>query len=169
MSRDNATLEQASRVLALCGAATEARSLSSELEARFPEATLSARLARPVTAAILALQRGDAAAAIELLEPARPYDRAPIGKFWPRYLRGQAHLRLGSRQAAATEFRSILGARGEVPTSILYPLAYLGLARATADTDGSAAAYRQFLELWANADPDLQPLHDARVEFSRLE
>jgi tetratricopeptide (TPR) repeat protein len=171
LSRDNSTLEQASRILALCGATAEAGSLSSEVEKRFPDATLSARMARPVTAAILALQRGDPAAAIDLLEPVRPYDRAPSGKFWPRYLRGQAHLRLGNREAAATEFRSILGARGEVPTSMLYPLAHLGLARATADTDGSAAAaaYKQFLDLWADADPDLQPLQEARVEYSRLE
>ena len=38
LSRDNLTLERASRVLALCGAAAEASSLSSELAKRFPSA-----------------------------------------------------------------------------------------------------------------------------------
>jgi tetratricopeptide (TPR) repeat protein len=171
LSRDNGTLEQASRILALCGAAAEAMTLSRELATRFPEATLTMRFARPVNAAILALHRGDAAGALELLEPVKPYDHAPTGKFWSRYVRAQAYLGLNNHEAAATEFRSILNRRGEVPTSMLYTLAHLGLAHATSDTDGNTArrAYEAFLELWANADPDLHPLQAARVELARLQ
>ena len=54
LSRDNVTLERASRVLALCGAEREALSLSSELAKRFPDATLTIRVSLPVTAAALA-------------------------------------------------------------------------------------------------------------------
>jgi tetratricopeptide (TPR) repeat protein len=170
LSRDSATLEQASRALALCGAAAEAQALSSELAMRLPEATLTNHMSLPTTAAILALERGDAAHAIELLESVRPFDHAPTAKFWPRYVRGLAYLRLDNRQAAAAEFRSILATRGEVPTSMLYPLAHLGLARAIRSMDeaGARRSYGDFLELWAKADADLQPLQTARLEHSRL-
>ena len=62
--------------------------------------------------------------------------------------------------AAAAEFQGILDRRGEVPTSMLYPLSYLGLARAKRDTDRAASdqAYAAFIDLWSNADTDLQPL-----------
>jgi serine/threonine protein kinase/tetratricopeptide (TPR) repeat protein len=171
LSRDNASVEQASRVLALCGDEGQARRLSNELARQFPDATLTMRLARPVTAAILALKQGQPAAALELLEPVRQYDHAPTAKFWPRYLRGQAYLELGDGMRAAAEFKSILDSRGEVPSSMLYPLAHLGMARATADTDSDASrnAYESFLALWSNADDRLTPLEAARAELSRLE
>ena len=170
LSRDNLTLEQGSRVLALCGAASEARALSNELAERFPDATLTMQMARPVTAAILALQQGDGARAVGLLEPARRYDYAPTAKFWPRYIRGQANLARGNGRAAADEFRSILDRRGEVPTSMLYGLSYLGLARASRGTDAAAArsGYAAFLELWREADADLPVMEAARSELERL-
>jgi tetratricopeptide (TPR) repeat protein len=171
LSRDNVTVEQASRVLALCSAGGEARALLNELAERFPDATLTMRLARPVTAAILALQQGDAAHAIELLEPVRRYEHAPAGQFWPRYVRAQAYLVSKNEHAAAQEFRSILERRGEVPTSMLYPLSYLGLARAARNTDADAArdAYERFLDLWSDADPDLPAIAAARAEAAALE
>jgi len=171
LSRDNVTVEQASRVLALCGAGGEARALLNELAARFPDATLTMRLARPVTAAILALQQGDAARAIELLEPVRRYEHAPAGQFWPRYVRAQAYLVSKNERAAAQEFRSILERRGEVPTSMLYPLSYLGLARASRhiDVDAARDAYQTFLDLWSGADPDLPAIAAARGEAAALE
>ena len=61
-SRDNETLERASRALALCGASSEAQELLRELARRFPESTLTNRIAIPVATAILALNRRDAAA-----------------------------------------------------------------------------------------------------------
>jgi tetratricopeptide (TPR) repeat protein len=169
LSRDNASLEQGGRVLALCGDADEARRLSNELAARFPDATLAASVARPVIAAILALQQGGAARAIELLEPVRRYEHAPTAKFWPRYVRGQAYAALQDRRAAAEEFQSILDRRGEVPTSMLYPLSHLALARAIRDVDDEKArsAYAAFLDLWRDADPDLPPLEAARAEAGK--
>jgi Tfp pilus assembly protein PilF len=172
LSRDNATLERGSRVLALCGGDQEAASLSAELAKRFPEATLTIRVALPVTAAALALQRGEPARALAVLEPVRPYDHAPSPGFWPSYLRGQAHLRLEDGQAAMTEFRNILDHRGEAPASMLYPLAHLGLARAatlTGDRETARHAYSDFFALWNEADPGLQPLAEARTEYDRLQ
>jgi Flp pilus assembly protein TadD len=170
LSRDHSTLERASRVFALCGEGSEAASLTNELASRFPDATLIRRVSLPVTAAALALRRAEPAQTVKLLEPVKAYNSAPSGEFWPAYLRGQAHLRRKEGPAAAAEFRSILDRRGEVPGSILYPLAHLGLARATmnADIDTARKAYERLFALWGGADPDLQPLKDARLEYSRI-
>jgi len=171
LSRDNITLERVSRVLAQCGAGSEALSLSNELARRFPEATLTTRVSLPVTAAALALQRGEPARALELLEPVGRYDHAPSAEFWPLYLRGQAYLQLKDGQAAGVQFKSILDHRGEVPASMLYPLAHLGLARAArlANDEGTVRkAYEDLFALWSEADPDLKPLKEARLEYSRL-
>ena len=171
-ARDNTTLERAGLVLALCGAHNDASKLSSELAQRFPEATLTTHLAIPVITAAAALQQGDAARAVELLEPVRPYDHAPSGEFWPVYLRGQAYLRLKNGQAAAAEFRSIVDHQGEVPTSMLYPLAHLGLARSkvlTNDTNAASEAYQRMLSFWNESDSKLQSLEEARAEYARLQ
>ena len=171
LSRDNGTLEHASRVLALCGAEREALELSSELARRFPEAVFTNRLAIPLAAAAVALQRGDAERTVDLLQPVRRLDHAPSAEFWPSYLRGQAYLRLKNGQAAAAEFRAIIDHRGEVPMSMLYPLAHLGLGRAAAlthDTATARKAYDQFLTLWKNADTGLRAVTEARSEQSML-
>src|SRR5262245_22786153 len=171
LSRDNGTLEDASRALAICGAEREALELSSELAKQFPEAIFTNRLQIPLTAAAVALQRGDAARAVELLEPLRRYDHAPSAEFWPGYLRGQAYLRLKNGPAAAAEFRNIIAHRGEVPASMLYPLSHLGLARASAlanDTETARKSYEQFLTLWKTADAELGVVKQARSEQAAL-
>jgi tetratricopeptide (TPR) repeat protein len=172
LSRDNFTLERASRVLAWCGAADEVSKLSGELADRFPNATQTVRIQRPLAAAALAVQRGDAAAALTLLEPVRPYDHARTAEFWPQYLRGLAHLRLRHGREALEQFREITEHRGEAADSPLYPLAHLGLARAAAlsgDTSQARKAYEAFLSLWSGADSDLRPLQEARREYATLQ
>jgi hypothetical protein len=158
-------------VLALCGSGSEALSLSHELTKQFPNATLTIRVSLPVTAAALAIERGEPARALQHLEPVKPYDRTPSSEFWPVYLRGQAYLHLKDGRAAGAEFQSILDRRGEVPASVLYPLAHLGLARAALlanNPEKARSAYETFLALWKDADPDLRPLKDARLEYSRF-
>ena len=172
LGRDNVTVERASRVLGLCGDGREALSLSSDVAGRFPDATFTNGVSVPVTAAALALAQRDPARARALLEPVKRYDHAPSAEFWPAYLRGQAYLQLKDGVAAAAEFRSILDHRGEVPITVLYPLAYLGRARAAAminDRETSRKSYEAFFMAWDGADADLQPLKDARLEYSRLE
>jgi eukaryotic-like serine/threonine-protein kinase len=171
LSRDNGTLEHASRALALCGAEREAMELSSELARRFPDATFTMRIAIPLTAAVVALERGNAERAIELLEPVRRFDHAPSAEFWPAYLRGQAYLQLKNGQAAAAEFQNVIAHRGEVPAWMLYPLAHLGLARAAMlshDTATARQSYEQFLVLWKSADAGLRAVSEARSEQAAL-
>ena len=101
--------------------AREAAQLSNELARRLPEATLTMHLSLPVIAAAALFSRATARATV-LLEPVRPYDHAPSGEFWPRYLRGLAYLHDKSGQAAADQFRSIsVENQGEAPAAALYP------------------------------------------------
>jgi hypothetical protein len=96
---------------------------------------------------------------------------APSAEFWPLYLRGQAYLQLKDGQAAGAEFQNILDHRGESPDSLLYPLALLGRARAaamTGDIARAGTAYREVLDVWRDADANLQPFEDARKEQARL-
>jgi tetratricopeptide (TPR) repeat protein len=171
LSRDSFTLHRAARTMALCGDASGVAALSSELTKRFPDATLTRRVELPVAAAALALQQGEAMRALELLDPVAPYDHATYAEFWPAYLRGEAHLRLGAGRDAAAEFDSILEHRGEAVTSPLYPLAHLGRARAANLNGDTATARREYdalFALWKDADADLRPLTDARRESGRL-
>ena len=134
LSRDNTTLERSGRALALCGARDDAAKLSDELAIRFPDATLTERIQRPVIAAALAIQGGDPTRGLALLEPVAPYDHARGADFWPAYLRGLAYLAAGSGAEAGRQFEAILNHRGEAPDSILFPLSHLGAARAAALT-----------------------------------
>jgi eukaryotic-like serine/threonine-protein kinase len=126
----------------------------------------------PVIAAATALRSGRPARALELLELARPFEHSLVAEFWPAYIRGEAQLELKHPAEAVSEFRAIIDHRGELADAPLYPLAYLGLARALAsngDRSGAREAYRTFFRFWEDADPDLLPLQDARRELARLQ
>jgi tetratricopeptide (TPR) repeat protein len=171
LSRDNLTLERASRALGLCGNA-EAQTLTNELAKRFPTSSLTTRIDIPVGLAALSLAKGDAQTAIERLDPVRRYDHAPLAEFWSVYVRGLAYLRLKNPKAADEAFQSIITHRGEVPTSIFVPLSHLGLARSAAlarNTDAARSAYQQFFALWKDADSHLPVLQAAKAEFQQLE
>jgi len=170
-SRDNATLASAGRALAWCGAAADASNLVADLTHRFPDAILTTHLVQPVIAAAVAVRSARPADALKLLEPVRRFDHSPVAEFWPAYLRGEALRSLGRHAEAAKEFRSIVDHRGEMPDSPLYPLAHLGLARALASTGervGARQAYLTLLMIWKDADPDLKPVKEARLELARL-
>jgi tetratricopeptide (TPR) repeat protein/predicted Ser/Thr protein kinase len=172
LSRDNFTLESAGRALAWCGADADASSLADELARRFPEAILTTHVILPVIRAATAIKARQPVRALELLEPVKRFDHAPVAEFWPAYLRGEAQLQLGRHSEAAGEFRSVIDHRGELIDAPLYPLAHLGLARALAsggDRAGAIQAYLAFFAMWRNADPDLLPLKEARMEFTRLQ
>jgi tetratricopeptide (TPR) repeat protein len=171
LGRDNFTLERASRALALCGDGGAVSALTAELAKRFSAATLTSRIQLPVADAALSVARGDATRALEHLDPVKIYDHAPAAEFWPVYLRGQAHLQLKEGREAAAQFQAIVDHRGEAPTSPLYPLAHLGLARALAlagSTDAARAAYERFFALWSGADGAVRPMADARRDYARL-
>ncbi len=171
LTRDNFTLERASRTLALCGARREAETLLDDLARRFPDATLTRDLDVPVARAVLALEGGDPAGALTLLDGVRRYDTAASAEYWPAFTRGRAYLALSQPERAAIEFQSILDHRGFHPDRPLYPLAHLGHARAAAMAGNVALArqeYTSLIDAWKDADADLTPLIEARQELARL-
>jgi len=123
----------------------------------------------PIIRAQTELAKGNAPQAIQILESTRRYE--PFGDFWPQYLRGQAYLKLNAGGQAAAEFKTILAHRGWYPTSPLYPLAQLGLARAEAASGDKAAAriaYQDLFTLWKDADANLPTLVAARAEYEKV-
>lgn len=132
-----------------------------------PADTLLGAVRVPMRRAAVELTRNQPAKALEQLKSAAPYERA-----YPEvvYLRGLAYLRIGNGVAAAVEFRKIIDHKG-VAWGPRYPLAYLGLARAaaqTGDADSARKAYQDFLTLWKSADPDIPFLIEAKKEYARL-
>ena len=155
--------------LAACGEVGRAEALVDEYSKRFPKNTLGKAIWLPMIRATTELRRNNPALAIDLFEGTKQYEAA--AKFWPPYTRGQAYLKLRKGVEAAAEFQKILDHRGWDPTSYLYPLAHLGLARAaalTGDVAGSRKAYQDFLALWKDADADLPVLIEAKKEYAAL-
>jgi len=98
------------------------------------------------------------------------------------YVRGEADLAAGHGSAAASEFQKILDHGGIVWNCWTGALAHLGVARANAlqsrtsrgaDADAARvralAAYKDFLALWKDADPDVPILKQVRAEYAKLQ
>jgi len=86
-------------------------------------------------------------------------------------MRGLSFLKLGKGAEAAAEFQKIVGTRSWAPMSPLYPLAHLGLARATAlqgDTAKARKVYEDCFTLWKDADADIPVLIEAKKEYEKL-
>jgi hypothetical protein len=154
--------------LAEFGDASRAEMLLARDIKATPSDTLLASVSASEVRAALALRRRQPRIAIANLEPARPYEAK---NYDIPYLRGLAYLDAGDGAAAAVEFRKVLDHPGLAPTSPLYPLSRLGLARALAmrgDKPGSHRAYADLLAAWRNADADLPALLAARAEQAAL-
>jgi eukaryotic-like serine/threonine-protein kinase len=155
--------------LALCGELGQAQSLADEYAKQFPKDTLVNAVWLPAIRAAIEIRRNNPLQAIQFLQSANRYDRT--GVYWPEYLRGQAYLAQGAGAEAAAEFQKILDRRGIAPTSVLYPLAHLGLARAAAlagDTAKSRKEYQDFFALWKDADTDIPILIEAKKEYEKV-
>jgi serine/threonine protein kinase/Flp pilus assembly protein TadD len=164
----------AADTLASTGASDPALSLASALERRFPQDTLLKAVWIPTIRARVQLSRSTSREAVNSLQSALPYE---LGMTWQAvpfraiYLRGQAYLRAGEAEQAASEFKKIIGHRGVEPLSPYFSLAHLGLARASAaarSKDESHRRYDEFFSLWQEADPDIPVLQQAKLEYQRL-
>jgi tetratricopeptide (TPR) repeat protein len=162
---------RAALALATTGSTAEAEAIALELARAHPEHTIITSVFVPMVRAAVELRRQRPDRAIEQLRAAAPYELGFVAAFGPIDLRGRAYLMQGSGAQAAQEFQRILDHRGVDPFSPLYAVARLGLARARAladDVAGSLRAYEQFLAQWADADPDVPLLLEARREYARL-
>jgi tetratricopeptide (TPR) repeat protein len=166
----------AALALARAGDTAGAEKLAAELDKSFPLDTLVQRYWLPTIRAGVALERKDPNHAIELLNVASTIELgAPTNLtifLCPVYLRGEAFLMLHDGNRAAAEFQKFIDYRGVVMNFPWGALARLGLARAYALQGGTAkarAAYRDFLTLWKDADPDIPILKEARAEYAKLQ
>jgi eukaryotic-like serine/threonine-protein kinase len=166
----------AALALALIGDSTRAKSLTGDLDKRFPEDTVARFNYLPTLRAQLALP-GSAAKAIESLAAASPYELGVPGSktlrtnLYPIYVRGEALLTARQGTLAAAEFQKILDWPGVVINEPIGALARLGLGRAYALADNSAkarAAYEDFFTLWNDADSDIPILKQAKTEYAKL-
>jgi len=145
----------------------------------------------PPLRAQMALNRKDNTAALRSLEPTTvplEYGFASFAQgfnhscLYPTYIRAEAYMMGQQGNAAAAEFKKILDHRGIVGNCWTGALARLGVARANAlqaknatGTDADAArlralaAYKDFLTLWKDADPDIPIYKQAKAEYAKLQ
>ena len=172
--------------LARAGDTAEAERVADELAKAFPLDTLVQRYWLPTIRAAVALERKTPDRAIELLKTASALELSqPRGAgtvLCPVYLRGEAYLMVRDGKAAAVEFQKFIDRRGLVVNFPWGALARLGVARANAlqartshgaDADAARvralAAYKDFLTLWKDADPDIPIYKQAKAEYARLQ
>jgi tetratricopeptide (TPR) repeat protein len=173
---------------AMAGDTARAESLAQDLGKRFPLDTQLQSLWLPAIQAQSALDRKNPAAALNALQAASAIELgqisfvANISCLYPTYLRGEAYLAAGQGSAAAAEFQKILDHSGIVWNCWTGALARLGVARANAlqartsqgaDADAARvralAAYKDFLTLWKDADPDIPIYKQAKAEYAKLQ
>jgi len=143
----------------------------------------------PAVQAQLALDKQNPAAALNALQAATtPLEWGQIAFvqnvscLYHVYIRGEAYLASGQGAQAASEFQKILDHSGIVWNCWTGALAHLGMARANAlqsrtsqgaDADAARvralAAYKHFLTLWKDADPDVPILKQAKAEYAKLQ
>jgi serine/threonine protein kinase/tetratricopeptide (TPR) repeat protein len=170
----------AALALAMAGDSSQAQALANDLESSFPEDTSVKFNYLPSVRAFLALNHGDTAKAIELLQVAVPYELGQprssqtgfFGALYPIYARGQAYLAARQGAEAAREFQKILDHPGIMVGDPIGVLAHLQLGRAYAmqgDAAKAKAVYQDFLTLWKDADPDIPVLKQAKAEYAKLQ
>jgi eukaryotic-like serine/threonine-protein kinase len=169
----------AALALAIVGDAARSEALAGDLQKRFPEDTIVRFNYLPTLRAQNALNTAaNGAKSIEELTVAAPYELGLAGSstFWtnmyPVYVRGEAFLAAHQGAQAAAEFQKILNWPGVVFNEPIGALAQLEIARAYAmagDTAKSRAAYKNFLELWKDADADIPVFKEAQAESAKLQ
>ena len=178
---------EAALAFAMAGDTTRAESLAQDLNQRFPLDTQMQSLWLPSIRAQLALNKKNPAPVLYTLQPASPIELGSIAFgnntscLYPTYIHGQAYLAAGQGSGAADEFQKILDHSGIVWNCWTGALARLGVARANAlqsrtslaDADAARtralAAYKDFLTLWKDADPDIPILKQAKAEYAKLQ
>ncbi|MGB2671931.1 MAG: protein kinase [Candidatus Acidiferrum sp.] len=179
---------EAALAFAMAGDTARAESMARDLAKRFPLDTQMQSLWLPAIQAQLALNKKNPDSALTALDAASPVELGLIqflnnfSGLYHVYIRGEAYLAAGQGSAAAAEFQKILDHSGIVWNCWTGALARLGVARANAlqaktsrgaDADAARvralAAYKDFLALWKDADPDIPILKEAKFEYAKLQ
>ena len=181
--RSQGVESEAALAFAMAGDTARAESLAQDLGKRYPLDSQMQSLWQPAVQAQLVLNgdRKNPACALNTLQAASAIELGQIqfvenlSCLYPTYIRGEAYLAAGQGSPAATEFQKILDHSGIVWNCWTGALAHLGVARANAlqsrtsqgaDADAARlralAAYKDFLTLWKDADPDIPILKKPR-------
>jgi serine/threonine protein kinase/tetratricopeptide (TPR) repeat protein len=179
---------EATLAFGMAGDTAKAETLAQDLGKRYPLDTQMQSLWLPAIQAQLALNKKNPAAALNALQAASPIELgqiafvANLSCLYHVYVRGEAYLAAGQGSAAAAEFQKILDHNGMIWNCWTGALAHLGVARANAlqaktsqgaDADAARvraiAAYKDFLTLWKDADPDIPILKEAKAEYAKLQ
>jgi len=183
---------EAALAFAMAGDTARAESLARDLGKRFPLDTQVQSLWLPAIRVQLALDRKSRPSVLNAVQANTPTDSSielaqmlfvnNLSCLYPVYVRGEASLATGQSTAAAAEFQKILDHAGIVWNCWTGALAHLGIARANAlrvktsqGADADAArvralsAYKDFLTLWKDADPDIPILKQAKAEYAKLQ
>jgi eukaryotic-like serine/threonine-protein kinase len=150
----------------LIGDTARARQVAKQSQSLWPLDTLLNEAELPAAYALMALHEGHARAAVDILEPARPYDLNTSMELMPIYLRGQTLLAAGDPRGAMAEFERLLAHSMQSPRSVCIPLSRLALVKLYADEgekDKARAQARILEEMWSTADPGFAPLHELRT------
>jgi tetratricopeptide (TPR) repeat protein len=164
--------------LAVTGDSAEALRLANDLANRFPENTMVRDQYVPMIRAAAALHSGapmnNPDAILNELAPAMPtefgshaVDRVAFLTCYSIYFRGEAYLDARQGIQAAAEFQKILDHPQLTLTDPVSAMATLGLARAyelSGDRAKSVASYKNFQNLWKNADSGLSPYPRAKTQ-----
>jgi serine/threonine protein kinase/tetratricopeptide (TPR) repeat protein len=169
----------AALVLARSGEIAQSRTILEALQKSEPTNTYLKVYWFPVIEASIAMAQQAPERAIVALEPSLPYELGGTppnppnnATMYPAYLRGLAYLAQKNGPAAAAEFQKFLDHPGIVQNFLFGSLAHLQLARAyvlSGDTAKAKTAYKDFLTLWKDADPDIPILKEAKAEYAKLQ
>jgi tetratricopeptide (TPR) repeat protein len=179
---------EAALVFAILGDTARAEALARDAGKRSPDSTQLQAVWLPAVRAQVALVKKNPDAAISALDPAvalefgeSPFSPNPAC-LYTTYLRGEAYLADQKGTAAATQFQKIIDHDGVVWNCWTGALAHLGLARAIVleaqeaegqDVDDyrlkALMAYKDFLRLMKDADPDIPILTQARDELANMQ
>ena len=178
---------EAALAYAMAGDTARAEAMAKDLNDRYPLDTQMQSLWLPAIRAQVALNRKNPAAALAALQAASSNELGQItfvnnlSCLYDIYIRGEAYLAAGQASAAGVEFQKILDHSGIVWNCWTGALARLGVARANAqqastsqgaDADAARvralAAYKDFLTLWKDADPNIPVLKEAKAEYAKL-
>jgi tetratricopeptide (TPR) repeat protein len=162
---------------ALAGDVADANRAIDDLTKRFPQNTVVQTRYLPMARSALAVNSGNAQAALDALSAAAPYELGHTNEdftcaLYPIYFRGRAYLAAKNAAAAAGEFQKILDHSGVVGNQPIGALAHLGLGRAyslSGNTVKAKTAYQDFFALWKDADPDIPLLIQAKAEYAKLQ
>jgi tetratricopeptide (TPR) repeat protein len=168
LARDVDTVSGASAVFSAVGDPGEAQKLIDELDEQWPQNTLVQGSQIPEDRARLALRGGNPEEAIDLLETARPFERAELDTI---RLRGQAYLAAGRPADAVEEFEKLRKLDTVFAAWTIHSLAKLWLGRAhleNGDAEAARAAYEAFFEEMKDASAGVPVLEKARQEYAAI-